>query len=851
MVTRFKYRLIIFASIFALLFAVLFVQLGNLTLNQGGAISSASESKTTRTQTIDGERGSILDTNGIPLAYDERSYDVEFLRDPSRTTYTDKAYYTDIIINTIKIIEDNDGKVIDTFNIVRRPGGEYEFDFGDVNEEAFQKRHENWCKNMYVNTESPAANVYRDLRNRYRIPESMSYEEARKVLSIWQEAQLTSYIAYEPVTIATNVDINTVADIEAHSDVLDGMQIAASTSRVYPYKSTAAHVIGYTGKITDDTNIEELENLGYTKDDLIGITGIESSMEEYLTGNTKDRQGTRTVEVSSSGKVVAETGSTPAQQGDSVMLTLDLGLQTAAEEALKKNIEEINRLQQEAYDEKRDDYDDILNGREPEFAKSGAAVVMEAKTGKTLAIANYPSYDINWFTGGISPEKYDELLNDPATPLFNKAISSTGIPGSTFKMVTAIAGLMEGVLTLDETISDEGYFDKYINDPDSGEHGPKCWVYPYYDQHKNLDLQEALQVSCNYYFYVVADRLGIEKLDSWAERLGLTNKTDIQIPGEVTGQVGGPLVLYDGTLPLNQQKTALPVIVYNSVHAYLEKIGESRNVEYSDEVLDETAKALIDLASNETTQNGGNIRQVLYEHMAIPTEVSFKVGYDNDINSYISELVWKPTDTAIVGIGSGITAVTPISVARYVSAIVNGGTVYDANIVDRIIDPNGNVVQEFEPSVESKLDVNQTYLDAIMQGMKSVISPEDGAGMNTFQGWKYADIIGGKTGTGVVTQNVPVEDNSWFVSFAPYDDPEIVVVIYIPNGYKGAYSSMAAKDILEYYLDRKYADDSIIVPDADSIVTTPDDSEVPAEGDDSQEGQDNPEDTGDGEQDNG
>ena len=143
MVTRFKYRLIIFASIFALLFAVLFVQLGNLTLNQGGAISSASESKTTRTQTIDGERGSILDTNGIPLAYDERSYDVEFLRDPSRTTYTDKAYYTDIIINTIKIIEDNDGKVIDTFNIVRRPGGEYEFDFGDVNEEAFQKRHEN------------------------------------------------------------------------------------------------------------------------------------------------------------------------------------------------------------------------------------------------------------------------------------------------------------------------------------------------------------------------------------------------------------------------------------------------------------------------------------------------------------------------------------------------------------------------------------------------------------------------------------------------------------------------------------------------------------------------------------
>ena len=824
MVSRFKYRLIVICSIIAVLFAVMILQLGSLALDQGSSLSDESSSRTTRTQYIDGERGSILDTNGIPLAYDERSYNVEFLRDPTRNTYTDKAYYTDIIVKTIDIIEENGGAVIDTFNIIKNARGEFEFYFGDVSEEVSETRHENWCKNMQVNKESPAANVYRDLRNRYRIPEDMNYEQARKVLSIWQEAQLTSYIAYEPVTISTNVDINTVAHIEARSDELDGMQISAATARVYPYNSTAAHIIGYTGKMNDAVQLAEMQEKGYTQDDLIGITGIESSMEDYLTGNTTERQGSRVVEVSSRGKVISETSSTPAKSGDSVMLTIDLELQTVAEEALKKNIEYINGVQQEAYDEKKSDYDEILNGRDPSFAKSGAAVVMEAKTGRTLAVANYPSYDINLFTNGISPENYQALLDDPATPLFNKAVSSSGIPGSIFKMVTAVAGLMEGELTLDESISDEGYFDKYINDPDSGEHGPKCWVYPYYDQHSNLTLQEALQVSCNYFFYVVADRLGIEKLDSWAERLGLTTKTDIQIPGETQGQVGGPLVLYDSSVSLYQQKTSLPIIVYNSIYSYLESIGENRNVEYTEEVLDETAKALVDLAKDGTTQNGGNIRQVLYEYMAIPTEVSFKVGYDNDINSYISELVWKPTDTAIVGIGSGITAVTPIAVARYVSAIVNGGTVYDAQIVDRIVDPDGNLIEQFSPTIESKLDINQEYLDAIMKGMKSVISPEDGTGMNTFQGWKYANIIGGKTGTGVVFENMPIEDNSWFVSFAPYDDPEIVVVIYIPNGYKGTYSSMAAKDILEYYLDRKYADDSVIIPDSDTLTTKADES---------------------------
>ena len=808
---KFKYRFIIAIILVVALMTTLIAQAANLTLVQGADYSSESESRITRTIAVDGARGSIVDCNGVPLAYDESSYNVEFLRDTAKKTYTDRAYYTDIIIETIELIEENGGETIDTFNIVRDENGNFDFDFGDISQEAKEKRIKNWKSNMLVNEKSEPDAIYRDLRNRYRIPENMSYEEARKVLSIWQEVQLSSYMAYNAVTIATGVNAKTVALIEAKSDELDGMQIAASTTRVYPKGASAAHIIGYTGKINDADTLTELQEKGYTQDDTIGISGIESSMEEYLTGNITERQGTRTVEVNSSGKVIEELDSTAATQGNTVMLTIDMQLQEVAEQALEKNIADIYNQQVIEYEENQDKYDEVLAGREPNLAKSGAAIVMDVKTGDVLALANYPSYDLNLFTGGISTEDYKALSEDPATPLFNKAIASKGIPGSIFKLCTALAGLEEGVFNLNTTITDQGYFDKYIAEGSSA-HGPACWVKPYFDEHTNLNLISALQVSCNYFFFEIADRLGIDKLDYWGEQLGLTTKTGIEIPGEATGQVGGPTVLYDSTKAINEQKTSLPVLVYNQIVNYLGVIAEERNVTYDDNVIEDTAAKLVALAEDGTTQMGSSIRQILYENMDVPTEISSQKGYDNNINIWISELVWNPTETAIAGIGSGITALTPIAVARYVSAIVNGGTVYEAHVVDKIFDSSGELVEDREPTVFNKLNVDQSNLDAIKEGMKAVVSPEDGTQNDNFSDWKYADIIGGKTGTGVVTENVAIEDNAWFVAFAPYDDPEIAVVVYIPNGYKGSNAIPTAREILEYYLDRKYGEYNNDVP---------------------------------------
>lgn len=819
MQSKFKIRFIAAVTVVLVLCVTLIAQAGRLTLTQGDELTVVSEDKMQKTVSVDGARGDILDVNGIPLAYDQTSYDVQMLRDPSKNTYTDRAYYTDILTKAIGIIEENGGEVIDSFSIDRDAAGNFVFDFGDISADAAAAREENWRTNMFVSDSAEPFIIYQDLRDRYRIPENMSYEDARGLLSIWQEIQLSSYRAYEPVTVATNVDAITVAKLEENANVLEGIQVSSSTERIYPKDDVAAHIIGYTGRM-DEENIDAMLEKGYTQDDTIGVSGIESSMEEYLTGDITGRQGSTTYEVNSLGKVIKEVGSEPATKGDSVMLTVDLPMQMVAERALKDNVDAVYQEQLAAYYEDKEAIDEQLGDREINLAKSGAMVVLDVNTGDILAMASYPSYDLNLFSGGITDEDYQMLLDDPGTPLFNKAIASKGIPGSIFKMVTGLAGLEEGEITLATMISDEGPFNKYI-DPDSGEVGPACWIDPYFDEHKDLTVVTALQKSCNYFFFTVADYLGIDLLDSWAGKLGLTEKTGVELPGEVAGQVGGAKTLYDIDLPISEQKTALPGIVYNSIVKYLNTIAEEREVTYSDETIAATANMLVQLADNRTTLNGPEVRQILFEQMDVPTEISSRKGYDNDISNYISELVWKPNDTVIAGIGSGITAVTPIAVARYAAALVNGGTVYQPHVVDRILDANGNLTEEMQPVIYNKLNADPSYLDAIKHGMKDVVSGEDGTAASAFEDWKYKDEIGGKTGTGVVSAGVELEDNAWFVAFAPFDDPEIAVVTYIPNGAAGSNAIPSVKTVLEYYLDKKYNVQDYDVPDPNSVLSVP------------------------------
>lgn len=841
MLKKLKNRFLISFTAIALLFVMLMVGLGNLTLVQGDTLSTQSEDKKVRTIPLKGARGQITDATGIPLAYDQSSYNIQFTKDPSRNTTTDKAYYTDVLIRTIALIEENGGSTIDTFAIKRQDDGTFAFDFGITDPSAIAKREEDWRTNMFVSKKAEPDVIYRDLRSRYRIPEEYTYEQARKLLSIWQEVQLSSYRAYVPVTICTNVDMNLVSVLEGHSDDLDGIEIAESATRVYPKDDVMAVLLGYMGKMNDKDTVAEYEAKGYSADDLIGATGLESTMEQYLTGNSKEKQGSRQVEVNSKGKVIQELSYIPPQQGYDVRLTIDLQMQMAAEKAIKENVEEVYQKQYDMYynptteeqAKKREEYDAELDkrtlkeGQETNFdklnlAKSGALVVMDVKTGNVLAMANYPSYDANLFTNGISTEAMQELNDNPGTPLFNKAISSKGIPGSIFKMVTGMGGLMEGAITLDTTITDEKYFTKYVQENYIG-HVPSCWISEYnLGNHANLDLEHALERSCNYFFYTVADEIGIDNVVKWGENFGLTKPTNIELTGEAVGQIGNQDVLYDPTKPLDQQKTSLPTLVRSQIMGYLEQYGKELGATYTEEQIMATTDKLMQLVAPALGAEGNltlgeQITTVLFEELDITARTSRNRGWHNEINQSLQQLKWNPNQTITAGIGTNFTTLTPIAVARYVSSLVNGGTVYNAHIVDSVLDQDGNVIEQMQPEVYNTIDAPAEYFAAIKQGMQDVVNSDDelGSASSVFKGWEYAGQIGGKTGSGQVSE-IELENNAWFVAFAPYDDPQIAVVSYIPNGYSGASAAPAAKSILQYYLDGLAADET---PKTESLPT--------------------------------
>ena len=189
------------------------------------------------------------------------------------------------------------------------------------------------------------------------------------------------------------------------------------------------------------------------------------------------------------------------------------------------------------------------------------------------------------------------------------------------------------------------------------------------------------------------------------------------------------------------------------------------------------------------------IREVLQFDLGLPVNYIQSHYFGNTIVTYLQDIFWTANETIMAGIGQSITQLTPIAVARYVSAIVNGGTVYDAQIVDKIIGADGSIVLQKEPVVANQIETEQIYYDLIHQGMKDVTSMEDGGtAADYFVDAKYD--IAAKTGTSQRTE-LDVENNAWLVSYAPADDPKVVVVVYIQNGYAGARSSPAAIKVIE------------------------------------------------------
>jgi penicillin-binding protein 2 len=328
----------------------------------------------------------------------------------------------------------------------------------------------------------------------------------------------------------------------------------------------------------------------------------------------------------------------------------------------------------------------------------------------------------------------------------------------------------------------------------------RCWTRDI-SQHQNQTIVEGIKNSCNYFFYTVGKDLGSEKINKWAAALGLTSRTNVELPSEATSFVGNEGTLYDPDRAISDQYTAKPLFIANAIKSTLLQVGEDRGIEYDEERVDEAVKSLLDVVTQYEQKADWNrpIRDILVYDMNIPTEYISSHYMVNTFVTYLQDLYWTPSETIMLAIGQSITQVTPIAVARYVSAIVNGGTVYDAQVVDKIISADGQVVLDKEPVVANQINTDSAYYAAIRKGMEEATSVEDGGtAAKVLDNSKYK--IAAKTGTSQRT-DLDVENNSWLVCFAPAEDPKIVVVVYVQNGYAGVRSSYAAKATIEYYLD--------------------------------------------------
>lgn len=338
----------------------------------------------------------------------------------------------------------------------------------------------------------------------------MSTRDARALAGILYELNLRSSGVYQAneYVFAQDVDIDFITRVKENS--LTGVVIEPTTVRQY-HTTYAAHLLGqvtpiYPEEVEYYTSLD-LDGDGvadYSLNDTVGRGGVEQAFESYLRGVS----GVRTVERNTSGKIVSETWLDEPKPGDNVVLTLNINLQAYVENTLATAIPQI-------------DVEEAVGG--------GACVILDVDTSEVLACASYPTFD---------PAKYNsnfnEYASDPLEPLFNRALQGTFAPGSTFKMVTAIAGLEEGIITPTTEIKDEGIY-KYYSSPQ-----PRCWIYNTNGgNHGSINVSEAIEVSCNYFFYEVGRLVGIDTLVDYATRFGLGQKTGLEL-AESQGVMASP-----------------------------------------------------------------------------------------------------------------------------------------------------------------------------------------------------------------------------------------------------------------------------------------------------------------------
>jgi len=482
--------LLAFFGAFLLLFAVV---LYDAQILHGGENRAKSISSNAASETVTASRGIITDRNGKVLVSNRLAYTLVF----DRSGFADDAALNAAILRLVQLCEETGTGWNDTLPIGRV--GNF-LRYSNARSETFDK----FIEKNDLTSGASGRQLLSELRELYHVDESLSEREARLIVGVRYE--LHSRDSY---TFAEDVSTEVLSLIT--DGRYEGVTIRTASARVYN-TALAAHILGTIGPIwqeewssSEDTGYVGYADKGYSMNDLVGKDGVEKAFESYLRGT----DGRRLITTDETGKITGELYTREPQPGGTVALTLDIDLQADVEAALAETISGM--------------IDKDSNER------GGAAAVVSVGTGEVLALASYPTYDLSTFN-----EDYDELVNDQRLPMFNRATQGIYAPGSTFKMVTAVAALESGIITPSSIIQDRGIY-TYYKDPQ-----PMCWIYSQTGStHGRINVSQAITDSCNYFFYEVGRLTGIRTLDSYASQFGLGQSTGIEI-GDSSGVLASP-----------------------------------------------------------------------------------------------------------------------------------------------------------------------------------------------------------------------------------------------------------------------------------------------------------------------
>ena len=448
--------------------------------------------------TVRAARGDILDRNGKVLVGNRASYDLVFNHYVTKSADNRNEH----LLRLCKKCDELGIEYLDHFPITKQRPFEYTL---QEYSSAWQRHFQSFMTDWALDPDVSAPLLMEKLRSRYKIPDDWTDEEARSVVGIRYEfdlrgiTNLPNYIFIEDVS---DEDLSALLELN-----IPGLMVESSTVREYHTKY-AAHILGYMGGM-DAADWEKYKDQDYSMDAYIGQAGFEEAFEEYLHGI----DGLRWDAVSRDGTIVESRFTKRPIAGNNVETTIDLELQKIAEDALEVLMTNIV-----------DPEVNIAEGKSTGLDAEGAAVVvMKVKTGEILACASYPTYDLS-----TMHENWDEIDGDPLKPFFNRAFGAYYAPGSVYKPCTLVAAMEHGHFKYGEEITDEGVFTKYPG------FNPKCMAYANYGYtHGVLNAPKALEVSCNYFFYELGDRLKIEELDETAKALGLGEPTGIELTEKI------------------------------------------------------------------------------------------------------------------------------------------------------------------------------------------------------------------------------------------------------------------------------------------------------------------------------